>query len=280
MGLDASVRCRCFEEGKFRPGPVPFGDLFIDEDGYIWSKKLAAAYKKYNYRQYQARYGTLDHDFDCWSDNCCEHEEGCSCIVWVSNWAGCAKFESLVAEMGGEDVFPLLSNFLPDANGGCYPAELAAATLEELDSFVARVSDVDEWALCELDSEDVVWSSTDNSAFTWMYAYDCRIGMVGDKVFFVGPGDFYAETAHFKQIPLGEPDSKGMQRMRIIFLDREGEVEIFDSIGPQDAPKIEREFYITSKKAPFLYEGKYGTAERIRVLLEASIETGNPIRWC
>ena len=28
------------------------------------------------------------------------------------------------------------------------------------------------------------------------------------------------------------------------------------------------------------YEGKYPTAERIRNILVASMETGNPIRWC
>ncbi len=26
MGLDAFVRCRCFEEGKLKPGPIPFED--------------------------------------------------------------------------------------------------------------------------------------------------------------------------------------------------------------------------------------------------------------
>lgn len=57
MGLDASVRCRCFEEGRLKPGPVPVEDLYIDEEGYLSSRKLNAAYKKYDYRQYRARYG-------------------------------------------------------------------------------------------------------------------------------------------------------------------------------------------------------------------------------
>lgn len=30
MGLDATVRCRCFEEGKLKPVPVPFDDLHAE----------------------------------------------------------------------------------------------------------------------------------------------------------------------------------------------------------------------------------------------------------
>ena len=67
--------------------------------------------------------------------------------------------------------------------------------------------------------------------------------------------------------------------MRIVCLDWDAETVAFDSLGPQDSPKVAREFYVTSKKAPFLYEGKYWTAESIRSLLVASMETGNPIRW-
>lgn len=43
MGLDATVRCRCFEEGKLVPGPIPVGDLYVDEEGYISSRKLDKA---------------------------------------------------------------------------------------------------------------------------------------------------------------------------------------------------------------------------------------------
>lgn len=33
MGLDATVRCRCFEEGKIKPGPLPLDDLYIARKG-------------------------------------------------------------------------------------------------------------------------------------------------------------------------------------------------------------------------------------------------------
>lgn len=111
-----------------------------------------------------------------------------------------------------------------------------------------------------------------------MYSFNQRIGMRGGKVFFAGP-DSYIETSRFRQEPIGEPDAHGCQRMRIVCLDQEAETVAFNSIGPEEEPTVEREFYVTSKQAPFLYEGKYWTAESIHRLLVASIETGNPIRW-
>lgn len=53
-----------------------------------------------------------------------------------------------------------------------------------------------------------------------------------------------------------------------------------DSIGPHDASKVSGEFWVEPREAPFMYEGRYYTAERIRSLLVASMETGNPIYWC
>lgn len=280
MGLDATVRCRCFEEGKLKPGPVPLDELYIDEEGYLWSRKLAAASKKFDHRQFEARYGVLERQFEEWTHSCCEHEDGEYCSEWVSNWGGCAQFQSRVKAAGGEDEFPLLSRLLPHTNGGLYPAEKAAATLAELDRFIEKVSDVDEWVLLDAETDEEVWSSTAYDPFVWMMGPHDEVTMAGGKVCFWHAGREPVETAHFKQVPLGRPDKRGYQKMEIVCLDTGATTETFDSIGPKDAPKAEREFYVTSRRAPFLFEGKYGTAERIRRLLVASIETGNPIRWC
>lgn len=280
MGLDATVRCRCFEEGKLKPGPVPADDLFIDEEGYLSSRKLDEAYKKYGYRRFQARYGALEDEFLQWSNHCCEHEFGDYCSEWVSNWSGCGEFSSLVEELGGMEKFPLLSTLLPDSNGGIYPAEKAQKTLEELDRFIEVVVDADQWVLRDVETETEVWSTTGDSTSSWMIGPFDKVGMTGGEVYIAHAGNQTVKTTHFKQIPIGESDNRGYQRMRIVCLDTGEETETFDSIGPEGSDKVEREFFVASEKAPFLYEGKYWTAERIRHLLVASIETGNPIRWC
>lgn len=79
MGLDATVRCRCFEEGKLKPGPLPLDDLYIDEEGYLSSHKLDAAHARFAYRQFDARYGDLQREFQKWANSCCEHEYGEYC---------------------------------------------------------------------------------------------------------------------------------------------------------------------------------------------------------
>ena len=192
MGLDGTVRCRCFEEGKLKSGPVPFEDLYIDKDGYPASRTLDAAREKYDYRRFDARYGELSDAFDEWRCDCCEHEGGSCFAEWVGNWAGVAHFCALVAEAGGEAEFPLLSSLLPEANGGVYPAEKARDTLDELERFVAVVAEMG-------------WRSSE---------------------------------------------------------DAEGESDV------------------TLNDDAFLCEGKYPTAGRLGNLLRASLETGNPIRWC
>lgn len=280
MGLDATVRCNCFEKRKLTPGPVPYSDLYIDDEGYLSSKKLDEAYSKYDFRRLEARYGELQREFYAWLENCCEHEDGYYCSEWVSNWAGCAQFRQLVEEAGGENSYPLLSILLPEANGGTYPAEKARDTLVELDRFIEDVSNVDQWVLCDFETDENIWESTSDGVFTWMYGPLERAGMNGGKVFFSSGVHPLVETTHFKQIPIGKPDGKGCQRMKIVCYDTKEETEIFDSVGPEGEPKVEREFYVTSKRAPFLYEGRYWTAERLRNLLIASMETGNPIRWC
>lgn len=280
MGLDATVRCNCFEKGNLKPGPVPYEDLYIDDEGYLSSRKLDEAYKKYDFRRYEARYGVLQHEFEEWQRDCCEHEDGYYCCERVGNWSGCAEFIQLVEEVGGESEFPLLSKFLPDGNDGLYPVEKVDATLSELDRFIEVISAIDQWVLCVCETEEEIWESVDSGSFTWMYGPFESIGMKGGKVFFapdVGP---MVETAHFKQIPIGKPEKNGCQRMKIVCLDTGEETESFDSLGPEGSPKVEREFHVISKAATFLFEGKYWLAERLRSLLQASRETGNPIMWC
>lgn len=143
MGLDASVRCRCFEEGKLEPGTVPVEDLYIDSDGYLASRKLDEAHEAYDDRRFEARFYELDRAFDMWLEQCCEHEDGEYCTERVGNWASCGEFRYLVRKAGGERLFPLLSHLLPDGNGGTYPVEKAEATLEELDRFLEALSVID-----------------------------------------------------------------------------------------------------------------------------------------
>ena len=140
MGLDGTVRCRCFEEGRLRPGPVPLEDVYVDEEGYLASRTLDEARERLTRRQFDARYADLERAFDDWLHSCCEHEDAELCAEHVANWSGCAEFRELVDRAGGEKNYPLLSALLPDGNDGTHLAEKAAAALAELDRFAEWVA--------------------------------------------------------------------------------------------------------------------------------------------
>lgn len=283
MGLDATVRCRCYEEGRLKPGPVPFEDLFLDEGDYLYSRTLSDARERFGTEEYWERYGDLEEAFYDWLEaKACEHSFGEYREERIGNLAGIAEFRSRVEALGGSDKYPLLAEILPSGNDGMYPPELAKPALEELDRFVVEVAELWEWVLCDVQTGKMIWASTDCSRFSWMLTLDQEVGMAGGKVYFAGPGDSYVETTHFRQEPIGVPEPDGSRLMRIVCLDQDAQTTAFDSIDVDSAGERARtqEFQVFWMKAPFMDDGVYPVAESLRNVLRASVETGNPVRWC
>ncbi|HTV48071.1 MAG TPA: hypothetical protein VMG59_06465 [Phycisphaerae bacterium] len=61
MGLDATVYCDCFEQGKLRTPPLPEWNMFVEEGG-------ARSVRTGDLKKVLA--------FDQWNFNACEHERG------------------------------------------------------------------------------------------------------------------------------------------------------------------------------------------------------------
>lgn len=241
MGLDAYVACNCFEEGKLSEPPEPFtmDDVYRDEEGFLCSHMLDNLRKGLSYSDHWDRYDSLIRSFEQWTERACEHEDGEYFSEWVSNWSDARQFQSIVEELGGR------------SNGGCFPAELAAEAIAEIDDLTeCAKSLVVNVLVCE-DSEEPVWTCADGATSLKMMGPYFEMGMEG-----------------------------GCQEMAIILHETGEVVYAFDYVGPDDAPKVAREFWVEPREAPFMHEGNYYTAERIRSLLVASVETGNPIRWC
>ena len=93
MGLDACVRCRCFEEGRLTPAPVPPDDLYVDEEDCLSSRTLDEARARLGYRRYRERFGKLNDAFREWLCHPCEHPYGDCCNERVGNWSGVSVFE-------------------------------------------------------------------------------------------------------------------------------------------------------------------------------------------
>lgn len=138
MGLDAFVRCRCFEEGKLINCPVPYEDLYLDEDGYVSSRTLDEAQATLSYEEYRARFGRLDDEFFEWKMHPCKHEDMEYCSAHVCNIMGWVTLRCIF-EDADEDMLPTLNTMLPTSNDGFFPASKAQQALDELEILRAHV---------------------------------------------------------------------------------------------------------------------------------------------
>ena len=132
MGLDAFVRCRCFEEGKLVNCPVPYEDLYLSEDGYVSSRTLDEAHAELGYGEYRARFGPLDDEFFEWKMHPCEHENMEYCSEHVGNIMGWATLQCIF-EDAEEGTLSTLKTMLPTSNDGFFPASKAQQALDELE---------------------------------------------------------------------------------------------------------------------------------------------------
>jgi hypothetical protein len=126
MGLDARVRCRCWEENRVT-GPPPFAEhaRFDDPVG----PRLELPYDRDNYDKHDA--------FEQWLETCCPHPRMEQAAEYVANWGGLRQFQSQLQEFGIEQ-FPTLRDVLPRSNDGGATAGQSAAALKELDDFARR----------------------------------------------------------------------------------------------------------------------------------------------
>ena len=284
MGLDAFVRCRCFEEGKLKPGPIPFEDLYIDDEDYISSKFLDQKRKELSSELFRERYGDLESDFLDWVDNACEHEYGEICSERVGNFCGLLSIDAVLSSDEGESKYPLLNNMLPDGNGGLYPVEKAQPTLDELDRFIEEHSKIPGYQLIDEETHKVLFSCAVDDGFC-MYSDDSiDYGFTEDTLYFYQikrPQHFYAD--HFCQIPAD--DYEQTQKV-VVFCDDPNNCESNFRMtlpGPIDSEldnSVLRNFSVQKATLDFKETGHFWRLNKIRNLLVASIETKHPIVWC
>ncbi len=281
MGLDAIVPCNCFEKGKLSDPPEPFAadDLYRDADGFISSRKLDAELERLGSRAFQNCCGYLEDLLEDWSNNACEHEYGEYFSERVGAWTSVHTFNYIVERLGGSERYPILSTLLPQANGGSFPASRAPQALREIDDFLKVLGNIKLNALVCSDSDEPVKLCADHKTARIIAGPHIEVGLEGDCAYFA-TSEHRLTSKRFHQDPAGPMSIMGEMPMDVILSESGERIRVFDSIGPQDAPKVAREFWIEKRELPIMHDGHYYTAERIRSLLVASIEMGTPICWC
>lgn len=280
MGLDAFVRCRCFEDGRLNPGPIPFDDLFIDEDGYLWSHTLDAAYEKLGRQSFESEYGDLEREFEEWREHgACPHEDCQFCSEWVANISGWSILKGMFQAMG-KDRAPTLFDMLPRYNGGSFPAAKAQQALEELSDFRKFAYEVGkEYHNLISEEKGYVVAQIPTDALGYRYPgkrslrlEDGHLNVYeADKIVFRSKR---FEKKYHKSVP-------GETMCKLIDLESGKEHVLLKGtkyVGFKTFLLKPDGIYHVNRSSDAEWAG--WKADILERLLRASLETGNPIQWC
>lgn len=168
MGIDASVRCTCHEDGKAAPPPVP---VRVDEHDEIRAADPADSS------------AVLD-----WRRSACEHP-WMQAVELSLGWAWVRSFRYALEDAGGAGRYPILLANLPEWNGAFYvsPAESAAA-VDELRRFTESVEADDEDRLVTGDGTQVGWKAVRGRPEWWQTAAPNLLGLTGRGSLALWPG--------------------------------------------------------------------------------------------
>jgi hypothetical protein len=275
MGVDASVMCNCYRDGKTKPCPFP-DNFWIDEDGFP-SLNLP----------YDDNENKSD-EFDQWLATCCEHPNMDYKAQFIANWKGYRAFLDALEQIGWEQ-FPALHAELPSGNQGLTSAKAAALALKELEHFKTQGGKITRTFLINDETNAIVGSS--HLAFDGMFGWNGRTGMsIGfdDKGFFiVDTWEMNRElfrAMRFEQHALPAESLDKPQQYEYIDLDSKRRfvcstpVRVFveDTAG-QLKQEYPHRLRVEQRSIGADYFGYI--LEPLTAIFQASIETGNPVRW-
>ena len=133
MGLNAYVKCRCWEDGLCDPPPVSLAprlryDFETAEVDQVMSKDLLIE-----------EVLALDREYDGWVEKACAHPSMCVARERISNWGGVREFQHALRSLGPGSYAALLRE-IPNLNGGSTKPADAWLCLAELDRFCSAGS--------------------------------------------------------------------------------------------------------------------------------------------
>jgi hypothetical protein len=283
MGLDASVMCNCCRDGKTTPPPFPRDWLELDQEGYINLKQ------EYDHEETWAKHYE-------WEQTCCEHASMEFASERIANWTGYGQFREALGKVGWQH-FPILREQLPNANGGLMPAAACAKALVELDYFDAAG---------EIGMKTVlVATASGDSLHEYVPSYEGVFMLLGSRKINVGIGeyDFFAVNTVTGEDLFRATRFRQYNMSGLVICGDSGELiwenldtgEIYESgiaikrqipwddgswqrPGGECRYEYPSEFHVEQQPrhvAEFSY-----IVKALRTVFLASVETGNPVRWC
>jgi hypothetical protein len=284
MGLNASVMCKCLTEGKSQP--PPFADeVRIDAEGYL-SVDLP-------YEGNEEKH----HLFERWLSSACEHPDMELVSEYISNWGGYRAFQQAL-EVAGWEHFSTLKVELPEANGGLTATSAASKMLKELRYFAEQTDLGSRTVLVDTGSGEELqqYIAAYEGVFIWG-ASGVEIG-IDERGFFIrvagrGVSGEVFRSKRFEQRIIKGGLLKRFRRTMVEYVDLDtgerfvcreavgrpvrwpnGQIQNEKGEMRLDYP-VRMEMMSRERKASdFEY-----ILKPLRKICEASMETGNPIRW-
>lgn len=275
MGLDASVMCNCYKQGKTTPCPFP-EYFYVDAEGF---PTLDLPFE-----------GNEDkfEELDEWLATCCEHPHMDYAAVYVANWKGYRSFREALEQIGWEH-FPVLEAELPHSNQGLTSPQAAQKALEELERFASAGKNISKAFLVDSDTGEALASST--LAYGGMFGWDGRTGMnLGfdeHGFFIVDAWEFNRElfrAMRFEQKPLVSDSLDKPQQFEFTDLDTGRQfvcstpLKLFTKdISGQLKQSYPHRVHVEQRVVEVDYFSYI--LGPLTHIFQAAVETGNPVRW-
>jgi len=284
MGLDATVMCNCFRDGKTTPPPFPREWLEVDDEGYINLKN------EHNSDDNWAKHYE-------WEQSCCEHEGMDFACERISNWTGYRQFQAALGAVGWQH-FPVLEEQLPNANGGLTPSVASAKALEELAFFSAAGEIGVKTVLVETASGEGLYEyvAAYEGVFILSGSRGVNAGLSEFEFFAVDAtsGEDQFRATRFRQFNRsGEEISGDGKGLTWENLDTGDVYESGIAISGKQIPWEDGSWQQPDGKCRFEYPSQFHVEQRprlvadfdyivnaLRTVFDASVQTGNPVRWC
>lgn len=286
MGLEASVMCTCYAEGKTTPCPFP-DRFFINEAGFPDLRPDPDADPE---RDLEA--------FVNWLQHACAHPGMQAARVYVSNWADYNAFINAL-ETSAPEKFPTLLRELPDDNGGLMPASAAPAALRELAAFERMEEVGSNIFVVDGGTGDKLYAYVPDygGIFIWDGRHGHNVGVDEDGLFIVDVWELSRVVfrsrrceQHLHEAHLTESGGDG--RVEYIDLDSGRRFECKTAIPGKEIPwpdgrmrNDEGRFRLEYPRLLLVEELALTPAyfenivAALRRAFEAAQDTGNPVRW-
>jgi len=277
MGVDASVRCNCWERGLAKSTPLA-SRIVIDKEGYPSLKNED------------------DPDFGAfweWLQTCCAHPDMNQVSEHLANWHGYREFQRALHQAGGADRFPTLIASLPEANGGLATAGLAPRMLAELSDFEQSAHFGLRFVLVDSNLGHELRSASAPHHF--VRTSELHLGLDAEGFFVVSKdAEVLFRSKRFTQTMLAPEGPDPVRSGPVLLVDLDSGKDFRCEIAmpgpaiawPDGRMQNDAGQFRSSYPSAVHFERRDHASthfnyiiEPLRILCRAAIETGNPIRW-